>query len=115
MRESLVVGDWVVTRRLSDADLPEPGVAATGTVDGEQISGTLGVTRIDGRIEEDRPRGPFAVTGVARPSDAVAQEDALPSHLGEAERLEPGMMATLGGLTTVEYRRSATDESPRLY
>jgi heat shock protein HslJ len=116
MTDASIEGTWVVTGYLVGNELVEPEVSAPEpvmTVEGEQISGTMGVNRFTGRLAADLPVGPMAVTRMAGPPEAMAQEDALLAHLQGADHLEvdgPGMRMSRNGLTTIEFRRSGTSE-----
>jgi heat shock protein HslJ len=115
----LLEGTWVVARYLVGDELVQPIATppeATMTIEGDRISGTMGVNRFTGRLETGLPVGPMAVTRMAGPPEAMAQEHALLAHLQEADHVEvdaSGMRMTRDGLTTVEFRRWGTSGAAR--
>jgi heat shock protein HslJ len=114
MTDTSIEGTWAVTRYRVGDELVEP-VASTGeatmTIEGDRISGTMGVNRFTGRLRGVLPIGPMAVTRMAGPPEMMAQEDALLAHLQEADHFEvyvSGMRISRDGFTTVEFNKSGT-------
>jgi heat shock protein HslJ len=114
MTDTSIEGTWAVTRYRVGDELVEPVASiggATMTIEGDRISGTMGVNRFTGRLGGGPPIGPMAVTKMAGPPEMMAQEDALLAHLQEADHFEvhaSGMCVSREGLTTVEFDRSRT-------
>lgn len=114
--ETSLDGVWVVTRYLHGDEFVEPKTTANEavlTIQGESISGTMGVNRFAGRLEEGLPNGPMAVTRMAGPPEAMAQEDTLLDLLQGVDHIEvsgAGMWMSRDGLTTIEFNRSGTAE-----
>jgi heat shock protein HslJ len=108
-------GTWVVTSYRSDDEMivPDHRVEAHLNIDGNRISGTMGVNRYMGQIEEGLPGEPLAATRMAGPPELMRQEDILLDHLQKADAVEvfEGMTLSRDGLILVELRRRGT-ESP---
>lgn len=107
-------GVWVVTRYRSDDELVEPspvGHEPTLEIEGDRLSGTMGVNRLMGRLENGLPSGPLATTMMAGPPEAMGQEDRLLALLQETDHIEAdsdGMRMSGDGLVLIEFRRRGT-------
>lgn len=117
MSEAPRDGVWVVTAYRSGDQLVVPvsqGREPTLTIDGDHISGTMGVNRLVGRLEAGRVSGPLATTRMAGSPELMKQEEDLLAHLGDADAIEvvdDGMSLTGNGLKLIELRRSGTNDT----
>lgn len=108
-------GEWVVTAYRSGDDLVTPiqGLRAPVlTIDGSEISGTMGVNRFSGRLQDGLVAGPLATTRMAGPPESMRQEDELLGHLGKADEISvegDGMIVAGDGLNLIELRRAGTN------
>lgn len=81
-------------------------------VDGEAVSGTMGINRFAGQLGEDPAFGALAMTRMAGPPELMLQEDILLEHLQGADVVEvndDGMFLRRDGLILVELERSGTE------
>lgn len=109
-------GEWVVTRYLARDEYVEPEATTQLLIDGDHVSGTMGVNRFAGRLVDDLLATPLAVTRMAGPPEAMVQENTLLGHFQEADRIETdelGMRMSREGLITVEFEGSGTAPSGR--
>ena len=110
-----IQGNWEVVRFRVDDDFTTPaedGPPPVLEVAGDRISGTMGVNRIMGSIDESGIAGPLASTLMAGPQHLMDQEYRLQHLLDSADRIvigESGMTWLRGGLTVVELKRLGTD------
>lgn len=114
--ESPLQGNWVVTAYRSGDVMVEPDERAEASllIDGTLITGTMGVNRFSGQIDNGHHIGPLVSTGMAGPTDLMRQEDTLLEHLQGADAVEvagDGMFLSADGLLLVELERSTADET----
>lgn len=91
--------------------VPDDRAEATLLVDGDRISGTMGVNRFMGSNDE-ATFGPLATTMMAGPDDLMAQEQVLLEHLESADVVEvagDGMFLRRDGLLLVELERRGSE------
>lgn len=106
-------GQWVVTRyRLGDEMVaPDQAADATLLVDGDRVSGTMGVNRFMGG-HDGEVFGTLATTMMAGPEHLMTQEQVLLGHLESADHVEvigDGMFLSRDGLLLVELVQSGTE------
>jgi heat shock protein HslJ len=91
--------------------IPDDRAAASLTIDGTLVSGSMGVNRFSGQMGAEFPIGPIATTRMAGPPELMLQEDTILEHLQEAdtiEVIEDGMTLSRDGLLLVELERTET-------
>lgn len=108
MPDSLRQGHWTVTSYRSGDEMVVPDTRAEATllVEGDRISGTMGVNRFMGSNTDTF--GPLATTMMAGPEELMIQEQALLEHLESADVVEvvdDGMFLRRDGLLLVELER----------
>lgn len=114
MSVDLLDGVWVVTRYRRDDDLVEPsatGQKPTLEIEGDRLSGTMGVNRLMGRLVNGLPSDPLAMTMMAGPPEAMRQEDRLLALVKETDHIEAdsgGMRMSRDGLVLIEFQRWGT-------
>ncbi|MGD2101726.1 MAG: META domain-containing protein [Acidimicrobiia bacterium] len=109
-------GEWVVTRYLGADGYVEPETQTQLLIDGDHVSGTMGVNRFTGGLDNDLLCTPLAVTRMAGSPEAMLQEHTLLGHFQEADRIEAdesGMRMSREGLITIHFERSGTAPSGR--
>ena len=109
-------GTWLVTSYLADEEMtvPDHRAEAYMSIDGDRVSGTMGLNRFMGQMQDGLPGQNLAVTRMSGPPELMRQEDILLGHLmgtDTIEVVEEGMTMSREGLTLVELRRRGT-ESP---
>jgi heat shock protein HslJ len=109
-------GTWLVTSYLDDEEMtvPDHRAEAYMSIDGDHVSGTMGLNRFMGQMQDGLPGQNLAVTRMSGPPELMRQEDILLGHLmgtDTIEVVEEGMTMSREGLTLVELRRRGT-ESP---
>jgi heat shock protein HslJ len=114
MSSDFLDGVWIVARYRRDDDLVEPsatGQRPTVEIDGDRLSGTMGVNRLTGRLVDGVPGHPLAVTRMAGPPEAMRQEHRLLALIEETDHMEAdsgGMRMSGDGLVLIEFQRPET-------
>lgn len=114
MSSDFLDGVWVVARYRRDDDLIEPsatGQKPTLQIEGDRLSGTMGVNRLTGRLVDGVPGHPLAVTRMAGPPEAMRQEHLLLALIQETDHIEADsgeMRMSGGGLVLIEFQRPET-------
>lgn len=105
-------GFWVVAAYRRDDEMVTPVGEANLEIDGDRVSGTMGVNRIMGGIGGDGLASPLASTMMAGPQHLMDQEYKLVELLNAADRIvvgQAGMSWLAEGLTLVEFKRTGTE------
>ena len=105
-------GRWEVVAFRRDGEMVNPEGEAYLEIEGDRLSGTMGVNRVMGPIGENGLNGPLASTMMAGPQHLMDQEYQLNKLLDDSDRIvvgKDGMSWLREGLTMVEFKRSGTE------
>lgn len=105
-------GLWAVDSYLADSERVDPLGEPTVGIDGDTVSGTTGLNRFRGKIEDSKIAGHLALTRMAGPPELMDQENRLVELLTSADEIVvtgEGMEFRSEGLTTVWLTKTGTE------